>query len=96
MSRGKRNAGGLKSGDAVANSAPVLSQPTSPDTAGRKPEASPCSAKSWRGLGQSPKDVDEREAPPPSFLTDADVRQVIAVFELLDTWERKSHDSQIM
>lgn len=46
MSREKRNAVGLKSGIAVSHSAPVLRQPTSPQTAGLKPEASLSSAKS--------------------------------------------------
>lgn len=38
---GKRNAVGNKSRSTVANSALVLRRPTSPPTAGRKPEASP-------------------------------------------------------
>src|ERR1039457_4061353 len=38
---GKRNAVGNKAGSTVANSVPVLRRPTSPPTAGRKPEASP-------------------------------------------------------
>ena len=45
---------GTKSGKAVSHSAPVLTKPTSPNTAGLKPEASLRSAKSGRGLGQSP------------------------------------------
>lgn len=40
-STGKRNAVGNKSRSTVANSALVLRRPTSPPTAGRKPEASP-------------------------------------------------------
>lgn len=54
MSEEKRNAVGIKSGKAVRHSAPVLTKPTSPKTAGPKPEASLRSAKSGRGLGQSP------------------------------------------
>ena len=43
MLTGKRNAVGTKSRSTVANSALVLRRPTSPLTAGRKPEAStPC------------------------------------------------------
>ncbi len=48
MSREKRNAVGTKSGKAVSHSAPVLTKPTSPNTAGLKPEASLRSAKSGR------------------------------------------------
>jgi hypothetical protein len=47
---GKRNAVGNKSGSTVANSVPVLRRPTSPPTAGRKPEASPPST-SGVGVG---------------------------------------------
>ena len=50
MSREKRNAVGTKSGKAVSHSAPVLTKPTSPNTAGLKPETSLCSAKSGREL----------------------------------------------
>lgn len=48
MGQEKRNAVELKSGNVVSHSAPVLSQPTRPATAGRKPEASLVSAKSGR------------------------------------------------
>jgi hypothetical protein len=69
---GERGAVGLKSGNSVANSEPVLRRPTTPATAGRKPAARPpvsrgCAAppatqpKSWRGFGGGAPEEIARE-----------------------------------
>ena len=88
-STGKRNAVGNKSRSTVANSALVLRRPTSPPTAGLKPEASPPSdvgvgvdvgvssqLKSW-GVAQ------------PQLLDDSDIDELRKFFELLDEWDRR-------
>ena len=97
---GKRSAVGLNSGSAVAHSVPVLRQPTPPLRAGRKPAACPppLSEKSGRGLGRSPKELCGREAPPESFLLlpTAEIALLIEFFTLLDTWEGRSHEPQVM
>jgi hypothetical protein len=71
-SAGKRSAVRQKSGELVANSSPVLKGPTSPDTAGRIPEACPsvlwgCAAppslqpQSWPGAGAGSPEKIARE-----------------------------------
>jgi hypothetical protein len=96
---GKRDAVLPKSGVQVAHSCPVLKGPTISLRAGRKPDACPAvspgahvtpgaSAKSGRGVGRSPTAVavvcsDE--------LSADDLDRLIAVFQLLDQWERNSH-----
>jgi len=91
VSRRKRNAVGLKSGKAVDYSAPVQSQPTGPQTAGLKPEAPFFSAKSGRGVGQSPTATDSAD----SFEWDQEsIDRLIAFFRLLDEWERKRDEEE--
>ena len=96
MGRRERNAVGLKSGDAVAHSAPVLNQPTSPQHPVENRGLSSVQPKSGRGLGQSPKSLAESQVAGGQPLSDAEVRSVVSLFELLDTWDRRAHEPQIM
>jgi hypothetical protein len=101
---GKRDAVLPKSGVQVAHSCPVLKGPTLSPRTGRRPDAcpavsqgahlAPCaSAKSGRGVGQSPTAV----AVACSEDLDGDDRnRLIAFFQLLDQWERKSHAEKVM
>jgi hypothetical protein len=77
--RDERGAVGLKSGERVANSRPVLRRPTTPATAGRKPVARPpvlggCAAapipqpKSWPGCGDRVTERIARERGSASVL----------------------------
>jgi hypothetical protein len=61
---GERSAVEIKSGVSVSQSDPALRRPTSPATAGLKPEARPPIAqrKTVRGVGQSPTVPPRREA----------------------------------
>ena len=86
MGRSKRNAAGLKSGDAVAHSAPVLTRPTSPQhpverrrLASALPIVQP---KGGRNLGQSPRMPD-----PPLQPEEGDLVRLVAFFRLLDAWD---------
>jgi hypothetical protein len=96
MGRRERNAVGLKSGDAVAHSAPVLNQPTSPQQPVESRRLSSVQPKSGRGLGQSPKSPAELETPLGQPLSDVELRSLVSFFELLDTWDRRTHEPQIM
>lgn len=104
-SSSKRDAVHLKSGEPVAHSGPGLKGPTLPPTVDRtsaaclippqgaeRPGVDILQPKSGRGLGQSPMSA-EGALP---LLDTADLRKLIAFFELLDTWERRSHAPQIM
>ncbi len=96
---GKRSVVGLKSGLLVANSSPVLRRPTTPVTAGRKPEASPPSSqpKSWRGRGGGATAEEiAREARGPE-LDELSVSALIRFFELLDRWDQGAkHETEIV
>jgi hypothetical protein len=99
---GKRDAVRPKSGVQVAHSCPVLKGPTLSPRAGRKPDACPtvsqvvqfapyASAQSGRGVGQSPAAVACS-----SEMDQESLDRVIAVFQLLDEWERKLHAEKVM
>jgi len=101
---GKRDAVLPKSGVQVTHSCPVLKGPTRSPRAGRKPDAcpvvsqgahfAPCaSAKSGRGVGQSPTAVAVACS---EELSAGDLDRLIAFFQLLDQWERKSHADKVM
>jgi hypothetical protein len=81
----ERNAAGMKSGDAVAHSAPVLTKPTSPELPVESRRLSSVQPKSGRGAGQSPAML---AAPIP--LEDGDIAQLTELFLLLDAWDRKA------
>jgi hypothetical protein len=96
MRTGKQSAVALKSGDSVANSDPVLRPPTPSARAGRKPAACPShpQPQSWPGCGAGrPAESAPREAGALS-LSFRDVHQLIALFELLDSWDREVIDAK--
>lgn len=80
----ERNAAGLKSGDTVAHSVPVLTRPTSPQHPVESRRLSSVQPKSGRGVGQSPAML---AAPMP--LEDGDIARLTELFLLLDSWDRK-------
>jgi hypothetical protein len=89
--RNKRSAVGLKSGEPVANSGPVLRRPTPPATAGRNPEAcsSPAQPKSWPGCGAgSPAESAGSEAPALE-LDDEAIGILLRFFQILEEWDRE-------
>ena len=99
---GKRDAVLTKSGVQVDHSCPVLKGPTLSPRAGRKPDACPAVSqgaylspvlqpKNGRGVGQSPTAVACSEE-----LDGEGLDRLIAFFQLLDQWERKSHAEKIM
>ena len=101
---GKRGAALPKSGVQVDHSCPVLKGPTSSPTAGRKPVACPAVSrgahlppvlqpKNGRGVGQSPTAVAVACS---DDLNGDDLDRLIAFFQLLDQWERKSHAKKVM
>src|ERR1017187_2279318 len=101
---GKRDAVLPKSGVQVAHSWPVLKGPTLSPRAGRKPDAcpavsqgahfAPCaSAKSGRGVGGTPTAVAVACS---EELDAGEIDRLIAFFQLLDQWERKSHAEKVM
>jgi hypothetical protein len=101
---GKRDAVHPKSGVQVAHSCPVLKGPTFSERAGRKPDACPAvsqggavppcvSAKSGRGVGRSPAAVAVACS---SQLQREAIDRIIALFRLLDEWERKLNAEKIM
>jgi hypothetical protein len=100
----ERDAVRPKSGELVYPSSPALKEPTNPPIADRTSAAhqtnqgdtllcppDPFQRKTGRGLEQS--SIGVADAVPLSL---DDIRQAIEVFELLDEWERRSHDTQIM
>lgn len=90
-SRRERTAVGLKSGNAVNH--PMRSQSTGPDTVGRKPEVTFCSAKSGRDVGESPTATQNADV---SGGDQASTDRLIAFFRLLDEWERKRNEKKVM
>jgi hypothetical protein len=96
VSRRERNAVGLKSGDAVAHSAPVLNQPTSPQQPIESRRLSSVQPKSGRGLGRSPKTLAAADAPEGLPISADEIRALASFFELLDTWDRRSNDPPLM
>ena len=84
MGGGERNAAGLKSGNVVDHSAPVLTKPTSPQPPVESRRLSPVQPKSGRGSGQSPETLAE-----PTELEDGAIAKLAGLFLLLDAWDRK-------
>jgi hypothetical protein len=102
---GKRDAVRHKSGGTVTHSVPVLKEPTLSPRASRKLAAcpavsqgaklAPCaSAKSGQGLGQSPMSAEG--ALPFSRLDPPEIAKLIEFFLLLDTWDRRRHDTPLL
>jgi hypothetical protein len=95
MGGSERNAAGLKSGNAVAHSAPVLTRPTSPQLPVESRRLAPAQnavaalhpvqPKSGRGVGQSPTMLDA-----PVNLEDGDIAKLVELFLLLDSWDREA------
>ena len=100
MGRRERNAAGLKSGDTVAHSVPVLTRPTSPQLPVENRRLSPAQKafvslhpvqpKNGRGVGQSPTVLDA-----PVQLAEGDVAALTAFFLLLDAWDRASEKDEV-
>jgi hypothetical protein len=102
---GKRDAVLLKSGESVHPSDPGLKGPTLPATADRTSAAclvpqrgaetrlAVLQRKTGRGVGQSPAVVAVACS---SDLNEDSIAQLIAVFQLLDLWERKLHAEKVM
>jgi len=82
MGRRERNAAGLKSGDAVAHSAPVLTKPTSPQQPVESRRLSSVQPQSGRGLGQSHRMTEEI-----AKLEEENYALLAEFFALLDRWE---------
>ena len=90
MGRREWNAAGLKSGDTVAHSVPVLTRPTSPQLPVENRRLSPAQdvfaplhpvqPKNGRGVGQSPTMLDAA-----GQLAERDVSALTALFLLLDS-----------
>lgn len=92
VDKSKRSAAGINPGNAVANSARVLRQPTNSATADGKSAACSCPTsqpKSWRGAGQRPAIPTGREAHGAMPLSDAELDQLISFFQTLDRWDRE-------
>ena len=86
MGGGERNAAGdVKSGDAVAHSAPVLTKPTSPQHPVERRRLFPAQPKSGRGVGRSPTAVACS-----SELDTESLDKLIAFFQLLNDWQEAS------
>ena len=102
---GKRDAVFLKSGLSVHPSDPGLKRPTLPTTADRtsaaclipRQSAETCPAglqhKTGRGVGQSPAAFAVVCSP---GVDREDIDRLIAFFQLLDEWERKTNAEEIM
>lgn len=89
-----------KSGKPVADSGPVLKGPTSPATAGRKPEARPLSPPQPNSRrereGRALAEGAGREAPALS-LGQQGISGLRAFFKLLDRWDREAaHANEAM
>lgn len=93
---GERSAVGLKSGNSVANSEPVLRRPGTPATAGRKPAARPPSLrgreaapltqpKSWPGFGAGPEEVARARASARGLPPEPSVRREASALDALDS-----------
>jgi hypothetical protein len=96
----EQDAVGLKSGEPVAHSGPVLRRPTSRQSRLNQKQGAQLrpalpQPKSGQGCG---------DRVPANFacngdaqsLTDADVAALIHFFQILDRWDRELHDAQIM
>ena len=99
---GERDAVLPKSGVQVDHSCPVLKGPSLSARAGRKPDTCPVVSqgahlppaiqpKSGRTLGQNPASIADS-----AELSADDLDPLIAFFQLLDQWERKSHAEKVM
>ena len=99
MGRRERNAAGLKSGDTVAHSVPVLTRPTGlqlPVESRRLSPAQtsfaslhPVQPKNGRGVGQSPTVPDA-----PIELGESDIAALTAFFLLLDACDKASETDE--
>lgn len=94
MDRRERNAAELNSGNAVAHSAPVLNQPTSPKLPVESRRLSPVQQKRGQGLGQSP--ISAGGAVPLPLLDSDEIDKLVEFFLLLDAWDRRRDDSPVM
>ena len=86
----ERNAAGVKSGNAVDHSAPVLTTPTSPRQPVESRRLSPVQPKSGRGSGQSPETLAE-----PTEVQEGDTAKLAELFLLLDSWDRKGSSCRL-
>lgn len=104
----ERNAAGLKSGNAVAHSAPVLTKPTSPEHPVESRRLSSVQPKSGRGsdgyraLGGSAQLNSGRGSgrspemlAAPIQLGDDDIAKLAELFSLLDGWDRKGSSCRL-
>jgi hypothetical protein len=96
----EQDAVGLKSGEPVAHSGPVLRRPTSRQSRLNQEQGAQLrpalpQPKSGQGCGDRvpanlARSTDAR------LFTDADVAALIGFFQTLDRWDRGLHDAQIM
>jgi len=88
----------------VHPSVPVLKGPTLSLTAGRKPAACPADSaltplrgalqpKRGRGVGQSPTNASGGD---PARLGPEACQALVQFFQLLDAWEKKTHEAKTM
>jgi hypothetical protein len=101
---GKRDAVRPEIRPTVHPSVPVLKEPTLSRTAGRKPAACPADSaiaplrealqpKRERGVGQSPADAGKGG---PARLSAEACQALVQFFQLLDTWEKRTHEAKTM
>lgn len=94
---GERGAVGLKSGDSVANSEPVLRRPGTPSTADRKPAARPPASQrcavspatqpqSWQGFGDRvPEEIARERISASGLQPETSVGRAASALETNDT-----------